>query len=133
MLGSVFIWPVMMTEKTEITMRKPNYWVIANAIGILCFIYFSSKLWAPPGESGLLGGPGDAFIWTLTVLPVILIFLVANVVWLVRSLFRIRKGGARGLFVWALVLAVWLVAFGYDRYRSYDGSEIPPDTSAISK
>lgn len=117
----------------EIVMRKLNYWVIANAVGVICFIYLSSKLWSPSGENGLLGGPGDPLIWTLTVFPVILIFLIVNLVWLVRALLHVRKDGVRGLFVWALVLVVWLAAFGYDRHRSYDGSMVLSDTSVLSK
>jgi hypothetical protein len=40
-------------------MRRINYWVIFNLFGVVCFTYFCSKLWAPDGDKGLLGGPGD--------------------------------------------------------------------------
>ena len=56
-----------------------RYWLFVNFVGFSLFIYLSSQLWAPRGQEGLLGGPGDNVIGGLSVVPVFLLFVLVNV------------------------------------------------------
>jgi uncharacterized BrkB/YihY/UPF0761 family membrane protein len=115
-----------------LNVKKSKYWLLANVVGLVGFFYFSSRLWSPTGEKGLLGGPGDPLIWAISILPILLVITVINLVWLFKLLFRVKKESWRVLMAWVLVVIIWFCALWYDHYRSYDGSEVLPITSSAS-
>lgn len=114
-------------------MRRVNFWVVANVLGLACFLFFASKLWAPQGDKGLLGGPGDPLIWMLSAFPFLLIFFVVNCVWVGRVIAMTRKNGIKPLLVWAIIAICWIGAFSLDHVRSYDGSEVAPSANALHR
>jgi len=105
---------------------KPGsiYWIAANIVGIVLFLYFSSRLWAPPGQEGLLPAGGDPIVWGMTVLPVMVIFLIVEIVWLSKSIVSIRKLGWKAMTPWLVVFVVWVAVVAYDNHRSYTGSDV---------
>lgn len=101
---------------------------VTNAVGLSAYLYFGSFLWAPRGEEGLFGGPGDPIVWVLTVFPWLVLFSLVNVAAfrtiLVRLLYLHRWRPALGL---AIIIAAWILAFDYDGSRQYDGSLLRSD------
>jgi len=101
-----------------------------NLIGLTQYLRFASLVWAPRGQEGLLGGPGDPIIWVLSAVP-----------WLVAcslmNLLAFRTICARlilaGRWVPALILvsavAAWVAAFEYDSSRHYNGGALRIETS----
>jgi ABC-type amino acid transport system permease subunit len=60
-----------------------GFWLASNAVGVVAFLHFASLTWLEPelrGEDVARGG--DAFVWFVSALPILVIFLVANFVWL---------------------------------------------------
>lgn len=75
-------------------MLRPRHsvlWIALNLAGVILYVYFGMALWVQPGEEGLPGGPGDAFYWILTQVPLAIVFLLLNVVALCIAFLRIRK------------------------------------------
>lgn len=112
------------------TLFSARYWLLANLAGFSLFVYFSSWLWVPRGQEGLLGGPGDNIIGGLTVLPVFLLFALANLIWLVLICVSSRPPAKwPQLLLWALVVACWGSGIWYDRSRSYTGKDVLENVS----
>ena len=85
----------------------------ANAVGIVLYLVLASRGWRIPQEHGMVPVTGEPFVWAL-VLPVLGVFLLADIVWgglLLRD--RVSK---RGLW-WLVTAAVWLLAIGIDFSR----------------
>ena len=113
---------------------RAKYWISINVLGIILYLYFSSKIWAPAGEKGLKGGPGDPFIWGLTALPVAAICALANLVRLILILTNVLRGrGWRPILVWLLVIFAWIGANRLDVSQRYDGSALQIDNQPISR
>lgn len=108
--------------------NKNRIFLALNAIGLAGFLYGSSLLWAPPGQEGLTGGPGDPLIWVLSVFPFLALASVINLVWAAIWLARYRRSG-RTLLLWLATACLWLLALGYDHHRSYNGKELAPAMS----
>lgn len=102
--------------------RKAKYWFLANIFGILLYLYYASRIWASPGEEGLPGGPGDPIIWTLSAFPVLVIFFLTNMAWLLLIINQWRRNKDwRPLIVFLFVCAFWFGAHYYDLARQYTG------------
>ncbi|WP_198415016.1 hypothetical protein [Piscinibacter terrae] len=96
------------------------FWAALNVAGIGLYIHFGMALWVQPGEEGLPGGPGDAFYWILTQVPIAAFFLLLNLGALVVILLRLRKTREPStLYLWLAIAAVWLVAVAYDHHKAY--------------
>jgi hypothetical protein len=107
------------------------WWVIVNVAGIGTYLHLASALWVLPGEEGLPGGPGDAFYFLLLLLPIVLLFLVGNVVTLIFVMRGLKNGGNEiALSVWLAVGALWICAIGYDQHRSFRVIDPPQAYSA---
>jgi len=120
MTASASIWKSLSREKI---------WIAVNIVGIVLYLYFASRIWAPPGESGLEGGPGDPFIWVISAFPFLAVCFIVNIIWLALMLFKLRKSSAWiGLLLWIFLMAAWLGANRYDVYRQYTGSPVQNDT-----
>jgi hypothetical protein len=87
-------------------------------------------MWAPLGNEGLLGGPGDPIIWVLAVLPVLVVCSVMNFVWLMLVLLHMRRTRDwYSVAILLLVVILWSGAIGYDHSRQYKGTQMLPDHS----
>jgi hypothetical protein len=108
-------------------------WLAANAVALLVFLYFCSWVWAPRGEEGLLGGPGDPIIFGLTAFPAFLVGLVINIIWLVVILFRARRVSQwRAVALLLLAVAVWGASIVYVRSRMFTGCEVYPNAQSCA-
>ncbi len=100
--------------------KKERYWLIANTIGLVLYVYFDSKVWLPPGLTSdeVAIGP-SAITWITTAGPILLLFFLIDCVWLAR-----RSGEAMKAKSWtrmAVVAAVgvtWLAALEWGRLHS---------------
>ncbi|WP_155394294.1 hypothetical protein [Xanthomonas albilineans] len=106
--------------------------VAINFIGLIFYLYFASKIWAPAGGSYLGGGPGDPFIWVMTAFPFLAIFGLINAIWLVVIIIRKKKISLlKSVLFWILVVAVWILANRYDEYRQYRGNVVSHDAALV--
>jgi hypothetical protein len=100
-----------------------RYFLASNIIGIAAFLYFSSWTWAPAGEEGLVGGPGDALVWMLSALPIWLLCCGVNLIWLI-CLLRLHRDKWRSARWLAVIFVLWLAAIAYDRSRGFTGQDL---------
>jgi hypothetical protein len=87
--------------------------LVANALGVLLYLWMAHFAWAIPEEraAGIYTVTGEPFIWALGVLPVWAVFLVLNASWAVFIAFRRPR---TGFLSFALVSALWIIAFFVD-------------------
>ena len=79
-------------------------------------MYLASALWVPAGEEGTPGGPGDAFYWFVTLVPILACYLVANFL-AFTQIFRSRDKAS--LVLWFAIVSLWLGVVGYDHHRAF--------------
>ncbi len=87
--------------------------LVANVIGAILYVFAASRgAWAIPAEraAGIYTTTGEPFVWFLSILPIVAIFLVINVAWVV-ILARRRWNGGRFCLLAAIV---WLAAIVID-------------------
>jgi hypothetical protein len=87
--------------------------LVANVIGAILYVFAASRGgWAIPAEraAGIYTTTGEPFIWFLSILPIVAIFLVINVAWVVILARRHWSGGR----FWLLAAIVWLAAIVID-------------------
>lgn len=109
-------------------------WLAVNVIGMGLYLFFASALWVAPEDQGNPGGPGDAFVWLFTVVPVLLVFTVANLL----ALFKVIKEYHRTrslvpVLLWIVVCSVWINVLLFDHIkgvRYIDSKYAQPGTSA---
>jgi len=102
--------------------------VTFNIVGLTLFLYFASFIWAPRGDEGLLGGPGEAIIWTLGALPWPVLCALLNLLVFRTACARLILYGRWGTAACLLAITVlWITAFEYDLSRHYNGSLIRSD------
>ena len=87
--------------------------VFANVVGAILYMLAASRGgWAIPAEreAGIHSVTGEPFIWFMSILPIVAVFFVINVVWVV-ILARRRWVGGR---FWLLAAVIWTVAIVID-------------------
>lgn len=96
--------------------------IVLNVFGLAAFLCFSSLIWAPRGDEGLYGGPGDPIIWVIGALPWLAICSFFNLLAL-RTFFAraIIYRRWRPLLLLIVLISLWICAFEYDSSRHYDG------------
>lgn len=105
--------------------KNQHKWIVANFLGISLYTYFASWIWVPAGESQLPGAGADPILWSLSALPILMLFVFVNLIWTARSQKKIRYGGSWvSLLAISLVIAVWVSAFLYDGLRHYAGTKV---------
>ena len=103
-------------------MKATWLWTFINLVGLAVYMHLDSQLWAPRGQEDLPGGPGDAFIWGFSELPILLAFIVLDVLWAGSLVFHPRQPTRWWQFlVWVVAIAGWIAALGYARTRHYQG------------
>ncbi|RZI44169.1 hypothetical protein EGT07_01695 [Herbaspirillum sp. HC18] len=101
-------------------MRTLGRWIVINLMGMAAYLWAASVLWIRPGEKGTPGGPGDAFYWIFTLVPIMVVFAglnVAKFIAVLREAFRNRRFVP--LMVWIMVIALWTAALVFDRYKAF--------------
>jgi hypothetical protein len=95
-------------------------WLIANAIGMIVYLFLASSLWVHPGEQGLPGGPGDAIYWFVALVPIVALFAIVNLAALTKVLIEFRRRNSRiPILLWSLVFSLWLNVLAYDYIKSF--------------
>jgi hypothetical protein len=103
-----------------------------NFPGIAFFLYFCSWNWAPPGQEGLNGGPGEGVVWMLLAFPFLAVCTLINFVFSRSILIHLFLYKNWRIFVlWIAIVAIWFAAFKYDAARQYHGRWISQDTSGV--
>lgn len=95
-------------------------WLAVNVMGMGLYLFFAAALWVAPEDQGTPGGPGDAFAWLFTVVPVLLVFAVPNLV----ALSKVIKGYRRTrslvpVLLWIVVCSVWLNVLLFDHIKAF--------------
>ena len=75
-----------------VELQRMKWWIATNALGAVAFIYSASKTWLEPelrGENVARGG--DAFVWFLSALPILLLFVITDIVWVSFAVVRSAK------------------------------------------
>ncbi len=100
-------------------------WVLLNILAMIAYLYFASAIWAPKGEKGLLGGPGDPILWVFTAFPFMVAGTLLNLVWLIL-IFRRRRSEKNWypIIAWLVVIAAWYGAKLYDGSRHFTGAAV---------
>lgn len=107
-------------EKTK--WKSEYYFLLANAVGIGAYLYFASRVWAPPGEQGLADPAGDVVAWMLTAFPILAACSLMNVAWFIKILLDMRKRKGLDLIsIWALIVIMWVIVNRYDLHHHYVG------------
>jgi hypothetical protein len=105
---------------------------VANLLATPLFLYFSSRIWAPRGQEGLWGGPGDAIIWTSLAFPWLVFGAFANIVVIPRIATEVfYRKDFRILFVWCACVLVFASAYVYDWSRQFNGNLVSEDNFAV--
>jgi TRAP-type C4-dicarboxylate transport system permease small subunit len=87
--------------------------LIANITGAILYVFAASRGgWAIPEEraAGINTTTGEPFIWFLSVVPVVAVFMVINVAWTIILSRRHWSGRS----YWLLGAVVWLAAIAID-------------------
>jgi len=93
---------------------KEKWWLIANAIGAAAYVWLSSLTWLEPDLRGEdVARAGDAMVWSMTALPLLVGFVLADLVWLIS---RVRTGQSCQPML--LVALLWAVIIGICRTLS---------------
>ena len=94
-------------------------WAGANVIGVGAYLSFASTLWTRPGEESGQSNLSNAFYWLSHSVPILVLFLVANV-FAVMALRRSKnKSAARtATMYFRIFAAVWLLVVLFDWIKS---------------
>jgi hypothetical protein len=100
--------------------KKAALWLAVNALGAIVYLTVASPAWVEPALADLpeAHGGGAAFVWFLSVVPVVLGFVVLDVVVLAWA-FRARRKAGNWPFTnlaW-LILPLWCCAMIVDLAR----------------
>lgn len=86
----------------------------ANIIGAAAYVWLSSLTWLEPELRGEdVARAGDAMVWAMTALPVLVGFALADLVWLIR-----RAGTDQSRRPTLLAMLLWVVVVGICRALS---------------
>jgi hypothetical protein len=98
---------------------------ISNGIGIFLYLRSASLIWAPYGDEGLYGGPGDPIIWVVFAFPYPMLFLLVNfIVFRTVCARAIIYGHWLPLLRLLIILVAWVAAIYYDASRQYNGNRV---------
>jgi hypothetical protein len=92
------------------------WWLAGNALGIFIFLTVASRFWVEPDLADVPGANiGSAFGWIFFAAPIFGLFVLANLIWLVFSLWRgVRTAEWASLSIAMLMLATWCAAYRFD-------------------
>jgi hypothetical protein len=97
---------------------KPRFWVLINFAGILLYIGLASRNWSQENVPIILRDDEDLIRWLEFCLPPLVLATIFNTVYLFLIVRRIGHVGSwKPLISWTLMVAFWIGALKYDRYR----------------
>lgn len=92
-----------------------------NIFGAILFLLTAIPLWAEPEVADIPGaGAGSPFVWVLMALPIVLVALAVNVVFLIRIGLAATRGRPTLFVTWHLAIPViWTVVLYIDFGRHW--------------
>jgi hypothetical protein len=117
--------PDMERDETELPARPPisepssknqlQFWLLANACGLVAYLLWELWLLAPRPEAEALNGISAISSWLTINFPLLVSFSIANLIWLSLIIKSGRsKRQRKTLAIWLAVCFVWLAALWYD-------------------
>ena len=90
--------------------------ILANVFGVIIYLYLSVPLWAPDSLANTSGaGVGTPIIWGLTALPVLLFFMLVNLIIIIGALVVYIKSQTRILQLSYIPIPVaWFIVIYLD-------------------
>jgi hypothetical protein len=88
--------------------------LILNVVGAVLYVVAASRGgWAIPEEraAGINTTTGEPFVWFISILPIVAVFLMINLAWGAGILTRRHWQGGR---LWLMTAVVWLGAMAVD-------------------
>jgi hypothetical protein len=96
---------------------KTAPWMLVNVLGVAGYLYFASWLWAPPGQQGEFGGPGDPLIYMSSAFPILAACFLLNLVWIVYIVRLAKRSWTWSIIVvWLVVVVAW---YGVKKIRRF--------------
>jgi hypothetical protein len=102
------------------SIRRYRYWVAANILGIATYLYLASFVWAPMGNGPSASQEGFqiGLSWSVRTIPVLVLFGIADLVWLKSVLLRLfRRSDWFSFALFLSTAALWYGAFILDFTR----------------
>lgn len=88
---------------------------LINLAGIALFLAVASHFWVEPELASEPGfNLGDAFGWLIFAAPILALFAIGNIVWLVAIVRAMPSQWRSALLVFALMGGLWIGAFVFD-------------------
>ncbi len=104
--------------------RRAHIWIVLNLIGMATYLYLGLSL---QDEDGLSLNMANAIYWFFRMVPVLLVYLVFNLISLSAIIERVRQTGRlNSFYIWLIIAILWIVTFRYENLRSFHG--ICPNT-----
>ncbi len=88
-------------------LKQNKYWLLANLICFIPFLYFSSWFWIPAEYDGSPVGLGDFMVMGVTLLPICFLCSLINSVWL----YKIVNSKKNDEIPWSFLLFSSVIAF----------------------
>ena len=98
---------------TERLALKAGGWLLVNALGIAIYLSLESWILAPRPEAEALNGIDQIYFWLTRNLPLLIVFIVLNVIWLIRIWRRTDPSNMWPFRSWLLVCLAWAIALVY--------------------
>jgi hypothetical protein len=98
-----------MWKRFSIHVSRDKWWIVANLFGATIYTLLASLTWIEPELRGEeVARAGAAIVWASSALPVLIAFVVADLVWFVRRAEQQLSLGPAFLcaLLWVLVLGV---------------------------
>lgn len=91
--------------------RDALFWILANAVGICIYLTFEFWISLPRSEEDSFNSFDITFFWFVAELPVLMLFLIVNLIWLNRLISKGRHSrNWQPMIIWSLVGLGWVCA-----------------------
>jgi hypothetical protein len=101
------------TSTKQIVLNESTFWLAANALGIAIYLAFESWILAPRSVEDALNGIDEIDYWIEFDLPVLAVFLVLNIIWLIRIWRRSQASTKWPFRIWLLTCLAWGIGLIY--------------------
>ena len=94
---------------------SPLIWIAVNLAGIAAFLIAASRSWIEPELTNIPGASGgDAYVWLVTAVPVLVVFAIGNLAWLATLLGSHASNKRMSVAFGTLIFASWIAAYLFD-------------------
>lgn len=97
-------------------LNEQIFWLLANALGIVIYLSLDSWIVAPRLKGDEFNGIDQFFFWIKGNLPILMLYLLLNVIWLIRikrHYINSNKWPLRALIFTCLIWSVALIYYGF--------------------